>query len=188
LTESKMSNKDYLKYFLILEIDPDVPFSEVRSSYLHLRELYANKSTVIATLMDQIYQDRQKEILNQLKDAYNNLKEYYAVETREKLSLTKDTVSQKRIPEFEVFSGNALRLIREVLEIELEEIALATGIPHKHLKNIELEEFKFLPPPGYIRAYVKKYADYLFLDAQKVTEDYMKRYRTQEKKKDKHSF
>jgi hypothetical protein len=183
-----MSNKHYLKYFAILEIDPDVPFSEVRSSYLHLRELYSNKSAVLSILMDQIYKDRQKEILNLLKDAYNNLKEYYAVETREKLSLTKDTVSQKRIPEFEVFSGNALRLIREVLEIELEEVALATGIPHKHLKNIELEEFDLLPPPGYIRAYVKKYSEYLFLDAEKVTEDFMKRFRNQGKKRSKHSF
>ena len=133
-----MSNKHYLKYFSILEIDPDVPFSEVRSSYLHLRELYSNKSAVLSTLMDQIYKDRQKEILNLLKDAYNNLKEYYAVETREKLSITKDTVSQKRIPEFEVFSGNALRLIREVLEIELEEVALATGIPRARCERVNL--------------------------------------------------
>jgi cytoskeletal protein RodZ len=99
-----------------------------------------------------------------------------------------DSAAKKRIPEFEAFSGKALRLIREVMGIELEDAALATGIPHKHLKSLEQEEYDTLPPPGYIKAYIKKYAEYLYLDSAKVTQDYMKRYMSRDKIRDKYSF
>ncbi|MCK4836232.1 MAG: helix-turn-helix domain-containing protein [Candidatus Aminicenantes bacterium] len=183
-----MSDKEYLQYFEILEITPNSSFSEVRNSYLHLTELYSNKSSALTSLMDTIFADKRKEILIQLKDAYTELKKYYSVETRVRLDRKKDPTSQKRIPEFEVFSGKALKLIREVMGIELEDAALATGIPHKHLKNIELEIYDSLPPPGYLKAYVKKYAEYLYLDKIKVTEDYMKRYQNRDKKQNQDTF
>jgi cytoskeleton protein RodZ len=85
-------------------------------------------------------------------------------------------VARHNVPEFEVFSGNALRLTREVLGINLKEIALYSGIPLSHLKNIELERFDLLPPIGYIKAFLKKYAEYLSLDSQKVINDYLKRF------------
>jgi cytoskeletal protein RodZ len=57
--------------------------------------------------------------------------------------------------------------------VELKEIALFTGIPAKHLKNIELERFDLLPPTGYIKVFLKKYAEYLALDTEKVIADYL---------------
>jgi hypothetical protein len=183
-----MSDSEYQKYFEILEITPDSPFSEVRSSFLHLSELYATKSSALVSIMDSISEGKRKEILIQLKEAYHELKKYYSIETKVVLNSTKDSVSKRRIPEFEVFSGKALKLIREVMGTELEDAALATGIPHKHLKSIELEEYDILPPPGYLKAYVKKYAEYLYLDKTKVTEDYMKRYHNRDKKKDRDSY
>jgi cytoskeletal protein RodZ len=70
-----------------------------------------------------------------------------------------------------------LKLTREVLGVELQEIALGTGIPVSHLRNIERERFDLLPPRGYVRIYVSRYAQYLALDAPKVTSDYMKAYK-----------
>jgi len=180
--------KDYLKYFRILEIKPDVPFSEVRSSYLHLRELYSSRGSALSSMMETLAEDKQVEIVEQLKEAYDRLKEYYALESKQKTSVTRETVSNQRIPEFEVFSGEALRLIREVLKIELEEVALATGIPHRHLQNIEKEAYDQLPPLGYIKAFVRKYAEFLFLDPAKVTDDYLKRYANRHKRKNRFSF
>lgn len=178
-----MSDQEYQPYFEILEVSAHAAFSEVRSSYLHLTELYSNRSSALVSLIDAISVEKRKEILVQLKEAYQKLKEYYSVETRVRLDKKKDPAAMKRIPEFEMFSGKALKLIREVMGIELEDAALATGIPHKHLKHIELEIYDSLPPPGYLKAYVKKYAEYLYLDREKVTEDYMKRYHNRERKK-----
>ena len=183
-----MSETGYEKYFDALEISPDCPFSEVRSSFLHLSELYATKSSSLAAFMDSISEEKRKEILMQLKEAYHELKKYYSIETKVVLNNAKESVSKRRIPEFEVFSGKALKLIREVMGVELEDAALATGIPHKHLKNIELEEFEILPPPGYLKAYLNKYAEYLYLDKIKVTADYMKRYQNRNKKNNHESF
>ena len=183
-----MSDREYQPYFEILEVSPNSSFSEVRSSYLHLTELYSNRSSALVTLTDFISVEKRKEILIQLKEAYQKLKEYYSIETRVRLEKKKDPASMKRIPEFEVFSGKALKLIREVMGIEVEDAALATGIPHKHLKNIELEIYDSLPPPGYLKAYVKKYAEYLYLDKDKVTQDYMKRYQNRDKRKDRDAY
>ena len=116
------------------------------------------------------------------------MKIYYSIETKVVLNNAKDSVAKRRIPEFEVFSGKALKLIREVMGVELEDAALATGIPHKHLKNIELEDFDILPPPGYLKAYLSKYAEYLYLDKIKVTQDYMKRYQNRSKEDNHDSF
>jgi hypothetical protein len=184
----KPDKKAYLKYFKILEINPDVSFSEVRNSYLHLVELYSGKATAMSVIMDTLESDRQKDILPQLKEAYNKLRELYTSESREKTTSTRDTVSNQRIPEFEVYSGDALRLIREVLGIGLEEVALSTGIPHRHLQSLEKEEYDQLPPAGYIKAFIRKYAEYLFLDRDRVTKDYMRRMETVHQRKNKHSF
>lgn len=183
-----MSDGEYHPYFDALEVSPHASFSEVRNSYLHLTELYSNKSSALVALMDSISVEKRKEILIQLKEAYQKLKEYYSVETKVRLNKKKDPDSMKRIPEFEVFSGKALKLIREVMGIELEDASLATGIPHKHLKHIELETYDSLPPPGYLKAYVKKYAEYLYLDREKVTQDYMKRYKDRDRKKSANSY
>lgn len=183
-----MFDQDFKKFFEILEVGPDASFSEVRSSYLHLKGFYSSKSSAIIVLMDQLAEGKRLEILTQLKEAYNELKTYFAIESKVNLSGKIDSAAKKRIPEFETFSGKALRLIREVMGIEVEDAALATGIPHKHLKSIEQEEYDFLPPPGYVKAFLKKYAEYLALDSAKVTRDYMKRYMNREKIRDKDSF
>ena len=181
-------DKAYLKYFEILELKPGVSFSEIRNSYLHLMELYSRENTAMSSIMETLESDKQKDILLQLKEAYNKLQELYATESQLKTTTTRDTVSNQRIPEFEVYSGDALRLTREVLGIGLEEVALVTGIPHGHLQSIEKEAYDQLPPAGYIKAFVRKYAEHLFLDKDRVTRDYMKRLENVSKRKHKHSF
>ena len=88
-------------------------------------------------MMDEISEARCERLLMQIEKAYQELKEYHSTKKTEKQKVTRDRVMKKNIPEFDVFSGNALKLTREVLGVRLEEIALATGIPIKHLKNIE---------------------------------------------------
>jgi ATP-dependent exoDNAse (exonuclease V) alpha subunit len=177
-----MDNNNNDKYFEILELSPDASLSEIKTSYRHLKKLYSTQSPVLSPLIDEIPEEKRHELIKQIEDAYMKLKRDYLSEKTEKQENTRYRVIQKSIPEFEVFSGNALKLMREVLGVELEDISLATGIPREHLKNIELEKFDLLPPKGYLRIYIMKYAEYLSLDPKHVVEDYMK---AVDKKKDK---
>ncbi|MCP5054338.1 MAG: hypothetical protein GY940_44635 [bacterium] len=170
------------EYYEILELGPGASFSEIKSSYIHLKKLYSSQSVVLASIVDDFSDGRQEALLEKIEEAYRQLKEHFSKMETEKQAVTRDRVNHQNIPEFEVYSGNALRLTREVLNVELKEIALATGIPLSHLKNIEMERLELLPPLGYVRIYVSKYAEYLSLDVQRVIDDYM---RITEKKKGK---
>ena len=169
-----MDEDNLNKYYETLELKPGASFSEIKSAYYHLKKLYSSQSPVLSLIMPEISETRSERLLAQIEEAYLELKEYYSAKKIEKQQVTRDRVMRKNIPEFEVFSGNALKLTREVLGVSLEEITLATSIPLNHLKNIEMERFDLLPPEGYIRIYVSKYAKYLSLDHKRVTADYMK--------------
>jgi hypothetical protein len=73
--------------------------------------------------------------------------------------------------------GRSLRKVRENLGIGIHEIAIKTKINYKILVNIEKERFSKLPDAGHLRYYLTTYAKALFLDPQKVADQYMKRYR-----------
>jgi hypothetical protein len=183
-----MDEENLNRYYEILELKPNASFSEIKSAYFHLRKLYTSQSPVLSIMMTDISETRSERLLGEIEEAYQKLKEYYSTEKTEKQRVTRDRVMRKNIPEFEVFSGNALKLTREVLGVRLEEIALATGIPVNHLKNVEMERFDLLPPGGYIRIYVTKYAEYLSLDSQRVTSDYMKAVSKKKPCSDRHRF
>ena len=169
-----MNRSDNNKYYEILELTPDASLTEIKNSYQHLKKLYSSKTGVSSLFIDEISEEKRKQLLRQIEEAYNKLKEWILTERTEKEENTRYRVINNNIPEFEVFSGNALRLMREVLGVELREISLATGIPLEHLKNIELERIDQLPPQGYLKIYVSKYAEYLSLDPEKILKDYMK--------------
>ena len=80
--------------------------------------------------------------------------------------------------------GRALKKVREKLGIGIHEIAVSTKISYKTLVNIELERYEKLPEPGYLRWHVMTYAKALYLDPKKTAEEYMKRYRRWERKKE----
>jgi hypothetical protein len=185
-----MSNydQDNIRYFDVLELSTNASFSEIKSAYLHLKKLYSSKSAVLSPVMEDISESEREELLEQIEEAYSKLKEYFSRTQTEKQTTTRERVLRKNIPEFEVFSGNALRLTREVLGVELQEIALATGISIKHLKNVEMEQFDQLPPPGYVKIYVTKYARYLSLDQKRVTEDYMRAYNKKRRHSDRFRY
>lgn len=161
------------KYYDILEIKPDASFLEIKNAYFHLKKLYSSEPAVLIPVIDDISEKERQEILDRLEEAYNHLKEIYKVEEKEKITSTKEWTNTHNVPEFQMFDGNALRLTREVLGVELKEIALFTGVPMVHLRNIELERLDLLPPQGYIKVFLRKYAEYLALDPKKVVEDYI---------------
>lgn len=68
--------------------------------------------------------------------------------------------------------GAYLRQEREKKNISLEAISRATKINLKNLQIIERDEFHLLPPPVFIRGFLRAYALYIGLDPQKVSEMY----------------
>lgn len=80
-------------------------------------------------------------------------------------------------PENGVFDGTVLRRIRVSLGIELEEISATTKINDHHLRAIEGNHYEQLPPPVYLRGFLKQFAKCLSLDPNHVADSYTGRMR-----------
>ena len=75
------------------------------------------------------------------------------------------------------FSGPLLRQIREAVGVELREIAERSKIGMAYLQALEGEVFNKLPAPVYVRGFLAEYARALGLDAERVKQTYLDRYR-----------
>jgi len=80
-------------------------------------------------------------------------------------------------PENGVFDGDVLRRIRVSLGIELEEIVATTKINEHHLRSIEANRYEVLPPPVYLRGFLRQIAKCLSLDPGAVADSYTARMR-----------
>lgn len=187
--------KDYQKYFEILELSTDASISEIRKSYLHLKDLYSTESIASLPLKDEIPDGRKNEILREIEEAFHNLLVLYdnegIFEKNRRKSPILDKELKKAISDISFFNGQALRQIRERLNIDLHDISLATKIQINNIKNLEAEKFDALPPDIYTRGFVVSYAKRLSLDPNKVADDYMSIYnawKKEHKKKQSYSF
>lgn len=75
---------------------------------------------------------------------------------------------------FEV--GSSLREARERGDLVLSRVESDTRIRVKYLQALEDERFDRLPAPVYARAFLRSYADYLGLDAQRFVDEYDTRF------------
>jgi flagellar biosynthesis protein FlhG len=171
---------DYRKDYEILELDPSASFEEIKNAYLVLKDLYSSESVATSSAEDEISEEQKKDILRQIEDAYTRLSKLF-----EEKSSSKKTVDvaessaeelEKISSDITIFSGHALRQVRESLDIDTHEVALATKIRKDCIEKIEQERYADLPHEVYLRGFVFNYARYLSLDPEKVAEDYMKRY------------
>lgn len=81
------------------------------------------------------------------------------------------------------YTGPALREIRETLGLDIREISLRTKVSHTNLHFVEAENYAHLPAQVYLKGFVSEYAKCLGLDALRVLEDYVNRYRKWERDK-----
>jgi len=75
------------------------------------------------------------------------------------------------------FTGPLLRQIREAIGVELREIAERSKIGMTYLQALETETFTKLPAAVYVRGFLAEYARALGLDAERVKQTYLARYR-----------
>ena len=71
--------------------------------------------------------------------------------------------------------GATLREARNRRKIDLSEVEAATKIRVRYLRAIENEEWGLLPGDAYARSFVRTYASYLGLDAERLAEQHRRR-------------
>jgi flagellar biosynthesis protein FlhG len=76
------------------------------------------------------------------------------------------------------FTGPLLRQIREAVGVELREIAEKSKIGMAYLHALEGEIFAKLPAAVYVRGFLSEYARALGLDAERVKQTYLARFKT----------
>src|SRR5512133_2605925 len=67
--------------------------------------------------------------------------------------------------------GSSLREARLRQRLELSDVERDTRIRAKYLGALEDERFEVLPGPAYTKGFLRSYADYLGLDAQRFVEE-----------------
>lgn len=72
--------------------------------------------------------------------------------------------------------GQILRETREAKIYTIEDVAAATKIRKEMLKALESDDYSKLPPPTFVQGFIKNYAHFLNLDAQKLLAVYRREF------------
>lgn len=187
-------------YYEILETEPGVSDEEVRRAYRSIKDIYASGSLVIAGLYEDhelaelharvnaahdtlFAPDRRRlydlalpeaDLARAVRAAANAGRRPSApLPTTEERAETSEMVVD---PDAEI-TGEFLRKLRQSRGIELGDISQRTKISERYLRALEEENFTDMPAAVYVRGYVMEYARALRIDAHRVTERYLARYR-----------
>lgn len=192
-------------HYELLEVPPTASFEDIRRANRRIRDIYGAESIATSGLYDpaslEAVHRRLDLAYTTLMDAARR-KEYDLelfpdgvpmpisappaepqVQTRPTPKLSEDSVMtavRPPMPELSSrteFSGPLLRQIREAVGVELREIAERSKIGMAYLHALEGEVFAKLPAPVYVRGFLSEYARILGLDAERVKQTYLDRYR-----------
>jgi flagellar biosynthesis protein FlhG len=191
-------------HYELLEVPPTASFEDIRRANRRIRDIYGTESIAISGLYDPV---SLEAVHRRLDLAYTTLmdaakrKEYDhelfpdgvpmpisppsysdvsaprpAAKVDDPATLTIRPPMPEITPRTE-FSGPLLRQIREAIGVELREIAEKSKIGMAYLQALEGEVFGKLPAPVYVRGFLAEYARALGLDAERVKQTYLERYR-----------
>lgn len=168
---------------------------EVRRAYKSQREVYANGSIAVSSLLDapqlRAEQARLEEAYDTLLDSVR--RRAYDLSTfpepadapREAQKPRAIAAEQKMLqaelareigPDTE-FTGAMLRKVREAQGVDLGEISDRTKIGRLHLAALEDEAWTQLPAEVYVRGFLAEVAKFLRLDPSQVQRTYLRRMR-----------
>lgn len=161
----------YQAHFEMLELPLDATFDDVHKAWQLLKDIYATDSLATIAMGDEVGPEDLQRILFKIEDAYQVLGDFFR--ERQKLVDTDVHPLARGITDFD---GNALRTIRHLLHIPLDDVAMSTRVPRRHLENIEADNYASLPVAVYTRGFVVSYAKHLALDAELVAKSFMEKY------------
>ena len=178
-------------YYELLEIPQDASLQQIRTAYFLAQKTFKEKSMGTLPLFDD---EERKWIWGKIEEAYPVLSDFERRKNYD-LFLAKGGISfdppsataggeesaPLSIPE-EV-SGLFLKTLREKRGVTLENVVSQTRIAINHLIAIEEDRFKNFPPEVYLKSYLNEYSRYLRLDPKKITEGYLKHYRSRQNPK-----
>jgi flagellar biosynthesis protein FlhG len=194
-------------HYELLEVPPTASFEDIRRANRRIRDIYGAESIAVSGLYDpaslEAVHRRLDLAYTTLMDAAKrkeydhelfpdgvpmpvtppqSLAEASAPTARPASKSDDPAVVSVRPPMPEIsarteFSGPLLRQIREAIGVELREIAEKSKIGMAYLQALEGEVFAKLPAPVYVRGFLVEYARALGLDAERVKQTYLDRYR-----------
>ena len=91
-----------------------------------------------------------------------------------------DVAAEKFIQSISVFNGSALKKLRQLRGLSVEDVAEVTKIRKTYIEYLEEEKFTFLPAEVYVKGFVSMIADVLGLPVQRVVDDYLRFYHRRE--------
>lgn len=193
-------------HYDLLEVPPTASFEDIRRANRRIRDIYGAESVAISGLYDpaslEAVHRRLDLAYTTLMDAAKR-KEYdmelfpdgvpmpvsppthadlHAPTARPPAKVDDPATLAVRPPMPEIspateFSGPLLRQIREAIGVELREIAERSKIGMAYLHALEGEVFAKLPAAVYVRGFLAQYARALGLDAERVKQTYLARFR-----------
>ncbi len=194
-------------HYELLEVPPTASFEDIRRANRRIRDIYGAESIAVSGLYDPMSLEAVHRRLDlaytTLMDAAKR-KDYdldlfpdgvpMPVEHRPtspsdvapppRPAAKHDDPAQLAVrppmPEITArseFSGPLLRQIREAVGVELREIAEKSKIGMAYLQALEGEIWNKLPAGVYVRGFLAEYARALGLDAERVKQTYLERYR-----------
>ncbi len=184
-----MTDEDIKRWQTTLEVGPNASVQDIKNSYLRLRKLYGGGSIVLEPLEDEFPEKSRMKILVDLEEAYTRLLELQ----RSRAPLQRaagqaaggaarpgqEAAGSGALSAIEemVYSGPALRRIRERLGVDLAEISKKLKLRTELLKALEDERFELLPEEIYLKTHLKNIAACLHLKPAKLVDDYVGRFR-----------
>lgn len=167
-----MDREDFRKHFEMLELTPEASPAEVKRGYLLLKDVYSRDSLAIMSMPDEISSAQMEEILQKIEDSFQVLSELFAREQHVATEFVDNMVV-----DISEFNGATLKEVRQKLGISLADMAIETRVQHKHLLDIEADNFAELPVAVYTRGFVANYARFISLDPDMVVKSYMDNFR-----------
>jgi flagellar biosynthesis protein FlhG len=191
-------------HYELLEVPPTASFEDIRRANRRIRDVYGAESIAVSGLYDPA---SLEAVHRRLDLAYTTLmdaakRKDYDLELfpdgvpipaaspavsdappprpPAKVDDPATLTIRPQMPQIDArteFSGPLLRQIREAVGVELREIAERSKIGMAYLQALESEAFGKLPAPVYVRGFLAEYARALGLDAERVKQTYLDRYR-----------
>jgi curved DNA-binding protein CbpA len=168
----------------VLGLEPGASREQVERAYRFSLEMYGDDALATYSLLDPAERE----------EARRRIHEAHAVLTHPERRKTHDEAHGFAPPEAEVIpfprspenevaavelpdvlTGPDLRRVREARGLSLRHVADVSKIGTRFLQYLEADRYADLPPPVYLRGFLKEYARILGLDPTAVAAAYMRR-------------